>query len=161
LVNKNKNRRIMNNDFVTILPGEGFGKLRFSMTRDEVVNVAGKPDEIEDFTYSGETVETWHYDKYDFSISFEKNLDSSLDSIAISSPDALLNGERLIDKTKSEVVQILNKMNITDFEEETVEEDQDTTVTLLSFYDLGLILWFENDFLTEIQLGIFEDEEDS
>jgi len=72
-----------------------------------------------------------------------------------------LNGERLIDKTKSEVVQILNKMNITDFEEETVEEDQDTTVTLLSFYDLGLILWFENDFLTEIQLGIFEDEEDS
>ena len=50
-------------------------------------------------------------------------------------------------------------MNITDFDEEIVEEDPDTIVTLLSIYDLGLIFWFENDFLTEIQLGIFEDED--
>jgi len=149
----------MSNDFVTILPGEGFGKLRFNMTRDEVRNVAGKPDEIEEFVFSGETVETWHYDKYDFSLSFEKELDNRLASIAISSPDALLNGERLIDKTKPEVVQMLKKMNITDFDEEIVEEDPDTIVTLLSIYDLGLIFWFENDFLTEIQLGIFEDED--
>ncbi|HOG19413.1 MAG TPA: hypothetical protein PKW37_03105, partial [Salinivirgaceae bacterium] len=89
----------------------------------------------------------------------EKELDNRLASIAISSPDALLNGERLIDKTKPEVVQMLKKMNITDFDEEIVEEDPDTIVTLLSIYDLGLIFWFENDFLTEIQLGIFEDED--
>ncbi len=154
----------MSNDFQTILPGEGFGELRFGMSRAEVKKVVGAPDEIEEIPFSDEdendTIETWHYDKHDFSLSFEKSMDNRLASIATSSPDAKLHGEFLVDKTKDEVLAALKKMDIGEFEEELIEEDADTTVTLISLYDAGVNLWFENDYLTEIQWGIFEDESD-
>lgn len=153
----------MNNDFKTILIGEGFGDLRFGMTRAEVKKVVGDPDEIEEIPFSedeGDTIETWHYDAHDFSLSFEKSMDNRLASIATSSPDAKLNGELLVDKIKADVMTAMKKMDIGEFEEEVIEEDPDTKVTLVSFFEAGLNLWFENDYLTEVQWGLLEDEDD-
>jgi hypothetical protein len=151
----------MSNDFKTILIGEGFGELRFGMTRAEVKKVVGDPDEIEEIPFSeeeGDSIETWHYDAHDFSLSFEKSMDNRLASIATSSPDAKLNGEFLVDKIKADVMTAMKKMDLGEFEEEVIEEDPDTKVTLVSFFEAGLNLWFENDYLTEIQWGLLEDE---
>ena len=154
----------MSNDLKKILIGEGLGEIRFGMTRNEVKKILGEPDEIEEIPFSDEeddAIESWHYDEYEFSLSFEKLMDNRLASIALSALDATLNGEIIIDTTRDEVVKIIEKMNPGSFDEETIEEDSDTTVKLLNFYESGLSLWFENDYLTEAQWGLIENDEDS
>ena len=154
----------MSNDLKKILIGEGLGEVRFGMTRNEVKKILGDPDETEEISFSDEeddAIESWHYDEFEFSLSFEKSIDNRLSSIAISALDATLNGEAIVDKTRDVVIKTIEKMNLGSFEEETIEEDPKTKVKLLSFYESGLSLWFENEYLTEVQWGLIEDEEES
>ncbi|HON18896.1 MAG TPA: hypothetical protein PK990_06975 [Salinivirgaceae bacterium] len=151
----------MSKDFTTIIPGKGLGDLRFGMTRNEVKKIIGEPDEIEQIPFSddeNDTMETWHYDEHELSISFEKEMDNKLTTIAISALNASLNGEKLIDQHKDTVMAKLALMNLGEFDDEIIEEDEDSKISMVSCYDSGLIFWFENDILTEIQLGMLEDE---
>lgn len=154
----------MIHDFTTVLPGRGLGDLKFNMTRQEVEKIAGKPDEIENVRYDDlddETVETWHYDKYDFSLSFEKEIDNKLASIAISSPEAVLFGQKLIGSTKEDVAILLDKMLVKDTIEDTGEEDVEEDVTCLISNTLEITFWFESDILTEIQWSVFDSQPDA
>ena len=154
----------MSNDLKKILIGEGLGDVRFGMTRNEVKKILGDPDEIEEIPFSDEeddSIESWHYDEHEFSLSFEKSMDNRLSSVAISALDATLNGQAIVDKTRTEVIKIIEKMNLGSFEEETIEEDPETKVKLLTFFESGMSLWFENDYLTEVQWGLIEDDEES
>ena len=145
----------MSLDLVTVLPNEGLGDLKFGMTRKEVKALIGEPDEIENspFYEDEESVEMWHYDKHDFSIVFENDPKSTLEYIATSSPDTILCGEKLINKTYDEVLKFLEKTDCGKYEKEEFEEGGDM-VTLLYFNENQVNLWFDDGILTEIQWNI-------
>ncbi|MDD2563926.1 MAG: hypothetical protein PHU27_06900 [Salinivirgaceae bacterium] len=154
----------MVNNLKEILIGEGLGEIRFGMTQKEVKKILSAPDEVEVIPFSDEkddAIESWHYDEHEFSLSFDKAYENRLTSIAISALDATLNGVALVDKTRTEVIKAIEKMDLGNFEEETVEEDPEAVVKLLTFFESGVSLWFENEYLTEIQWGLLDDEEES
>jgi len=55
--------------------GIGIDDLKFGMDRDAVKKLIGEPTEKELFSYSEEDedlTEVWHYDEYNFYISFDE-----------------------------------------------------------------------------------------
>ncbi len=140
--------------------GVGIDKLKFGMTRDTVFKILGEPTEKELFSYSEEDedlTEVWHYDEYDFSLSFDEVDDWKLVMIAGSSDEMTLEGESLLGHSFEGVVEILNKIGYSDFEEDTLEE----TDRVLKFDEKSLNVWFDNDIATEIQWGPLWSDEDT
>ena len=52
-----------------ITPGIGLGVLRFGMTREQIKQLLGAPDEIVNEEADSET---WHYDELDLSLNFDQ-----------------------------------------------------------------------------------------
>jgi hypothetical protein len=145
--------------------GNGFGSIQFGMNRDEVKRLTGEPDEIENYQHSevnNEKSEAWHFDDPEISLAFEEFNDWKLTSIAVSSPDFLLEGKKLMGLGKDEVMQALKKMDLGKIQQEDCSSDESPELYLISVDDAGLNLWFDENVLTEIQWSIIwaEDDED-
>lgn len=143
----------MSINLLTIVPNEGLGDLKIGMTRKEVKALIGTPDEVENAPFYDDEgpVEIWHYDEHDISIVFNNDPKSTLDSIAITSPETTLYGKNIIDKTFVDVMQILEEENLGEYEREDFDEDGEQ-ITLLCFNDEQMELWFENGKLSEIKI---------
>lgn len=145
--------------------GQGFGSVKFGMSRDEVKNIAGDPDEIEKYDHDkvegeGEGAEAWHYDDPEVSFAFEEFNDWKLTSIAVSAPDFLLKGKKLMGLHVDEVVKILKTLDLGDVEQEDYSSAESPDLQLVTIEDAGLNLWFDESVLTEIQWSPLWDEDD-
>ena len=138
-----------------IVPGVGLGGIKFGMTRDEVKVVIGPPDDIESLPGFEEEVndqlESWHYDEYEFSLVFDEVYEWRLVSIAVSDPYFTLFGEHIIDMSKQEALDILEKNNIVITHVEDVSDDENPDIILMEAEDSGFMIWFQNDTAIEIQ----------
>ncbi|PLX19084.1 MAG: hypothetical protein C0599_11365 [Salinivirgaceae bacterium] len=145
-----------------IKAGIGLDNIKFGMFRDDVKNILGEPDEIDNHTDNedeGQT-ESWHYDELELSISFEEVDDMRLFSIAVSGEHYEFNGKKLIGSKKPQLLKDLKDLNITDLKEEAWETDDETKQELIFSEDLSLNFWMEDYELSEIQFGpLFEGEE--
>ncbi|ASB50852.1 hypothetical protein [Alkalitalea saponilacus] len=144
--------------------GTGIGKLKFGMTRKEVVSIIGEPNEIEEFT-PDETNDTgnsiaWHYDELELSASFDEEDNWRLTSLAVSSPDYLFEDINLIGLSQEEVMQQIEMMDLGDIELEDLSDEDLVNQQVGSIPDVSLNLWFEDGILTEIQWGPYWDDED-
>jgi hypothetical protein len=152
-------------DLNEIIIGQGIGSIVFGMTKDELIEVAGKPDEKEQFNYdeSDENqAESWHYDSLELSVAFEEINDWKLTSIAVSSPGYSLEGKKLIGLTKDEVLKEISSFDLGTMEYEDCSTDESPDLGVISFDESALNLWFDEGVLTEIQWGaLWEDENDS
>jgi len=142
--------------------GKGLDKLKFGMTRDQVTDAIGEPNEIENYNPleedEGESI-AWHYDELELSASFDEEDDYRLTSIAVSSSEYLFEGVNLIGLSEEEVMQQIELMDLGDVELETMEEES-ALQSVGSIQEVSLNLWFENGELSEIQWGPFWDEEE-
>jgi hypothetical protein len=139
-----------------IIPGVGLGTIKFGMTRDEVKNIAGKPDEIENVPGFDEEVndelESWHYDEYEFSLVFDAEYEWRLVSIAVSDPYFLFEGKSIIGMPKNEVMDLLNKANIEISNVEDLSDEETPDLELVESDEAGLMVWFENEEAIEMQI---------
>lgn len=146
----------MQENLKEIRPGKGLGVLKFDVTKEEVLNLLGKPSEKESFNLSeleNDKTEAWHYDDLYLSLSFDEENDWLLSSIAISSPDFLLDGEPLIGKSKEEILKICERKGWGEpMEDEEIQEENPENC-LIHVDESGMSFWFENDELTEVQIG--------
>ncbi len=140
-----------------IKPCEGVGEIKFGMTRDELIQAIGEPDEVHEMEFDGEKSETWHYDYLELSVSFEANDNWKLTVISVSSEDFTLKGEKLIGMDMDAILTKLKDLGAVriDLEEEDLGQE------LIIVEDLHLNFWFEGSFsegtkLTEIQLEVCE-----
>jgi hypothetical protein len=158
------NNLIMKEKSKNIELGKGFGSIIFGMTREEVRKITGEPDEIENYQHTdvnNEKAEAWHFDDPEISLAFEEFNDWKLTSIAVSSPEFLLEGNNLMGLGKEEVLLTLKKMKLGKIEQEDCSSDESPDLYLLSAEDAALNLWFDENVLTEIQWSqIWEDEDD-
>lgn len=140
--------------------GIGVNNIKFGMDRSEVKQILGEPTEKELFSYSEEDedlTEVWHYDEYDFSLSFDEADNWKLIMIAASEEDCNLNGKEIIGLEFDKVVAILKEMGYTDLEEDELEEgDRVIKIEKDSFN-----VWFDDNIATELQWGPRWDDDDT
>lgn len=136
--------------------GKGLGSLTFGNTREEVKAMLGAPSDIEKYNLSeleGDETEAWHYDELDLSLSFDEENEWKLSSIAVSNEDYTLEGIALIGRSKEEVLEEFRKHQWGEPEEDE-EVSEETPENCLMHVDKSSIsLWFENEELSEMQIG--------
>ncbi len=144
--------------------GTGLGDIQFGCTKEKLKYLIGEPDEVDTYNASGEEdgylTESWHYDEYEFSVSFDEEDNWKLTTISTSSPECFFNGNKLVGKEKDEVLQLLEDENLGDNELDDMSDDK-TDQKLVSFLSSSLNLWFENGELSEIQWGVLWNDEDT
>lgn len=131
--------------------GVGLGELKFGMTRDEVVSLIGKPEDIDMIDGEGDNdMESWHYDTKEFSLLFDEDYGWRLVSISVSDPFFTLFGKSIIGMSKSDLLQFLeyNEMEISD-EEDISEEDEN--LQLIEIDEAGILIWLNEDEIIELQ----------
>ena len=142
--------------------GIGLGNVRFGSSKAAVEKILGEPNEIDqvDVPIDEEeiSIEQWHYDDLELSLSFDDNDDELLDTFAVSSPEYTLDGVSLIGKSIIEINSIINDLNLGTCEKENLSDDEDNT-HVYSFIESNMNFWFEDDELSEIQWGPDENHE--
>ncbi len=161
-----------------IKSGEGLGKIKFGMTREQLEKLIGEPDEIEDFSYSSDEdddlvnededneededaqTELWHYDNLELSVSFDEEVDWRLVNIAVSSSDYTFKGEKIIGLGRAELLDTLKKLGLTNLKQEDHSSKESPNHKLVASEALGINFWLENDVLAEMQWGpLFIDDD--
>ena len=78
--------------------------------------ILGEPNEIDTVDVAIEdedvSIEQWHYDELELSLSFDDYEDELLDTFAISSTDYTLNGISLIGKSIYEIDSMIEQLNL-------------------------------------------------
>ncbi|PCJ26352.1 MAG: hypothetical protein COA97_06105 [Flavobacteriales bacterium] len=144
--------------------GSGLGDIQFGCTKEKLRYLIGEPNEIDTYNASGEDdgylTEAWHYDEYEFSVSFDEEDNWKLTTISISSPECTFNENKLIGKEIDEVLQLLENENFGENELDDLS-DETSSQKLISFVNASLNLWFEDGKLSEIQWGVLWGDEDT
>ena len=143
--------------------GVGVGPIQFGMCKHEVLEILGLPThkEIEKDFETGDAVETWDYENFGFSFSFDEEEDWRLETITINSSNFLLNGVGLIGENIQTVQDFIEQANIGDMEFEDYSTDENPNHELIDVDEANLFFWFQNEVLTEIQMGVQWDDDDN
>lgn len=150
----------MKEKILNIEIGAGIAGFSFGATREETKKAVGEPDEKEigdDGFENGGTVEVWHYDEFELSVEFIEEFDWKLSTIAINAEECQLKGVPIMGKSLNEVTNILENMDIGEFESQKLDMEDEHDIVMVSAIDAGLDFWFENDILTEIQISSLDE----
>ena len=142
--------------------GKGLGPLTFGSTQEQVLALLGEPAEREKYSLSeleNDDTEAWHYDDLDLSRSFDEENEWRLSSIAISGEEYLLDGQSLIGKSKAEMIAFILEHGWDEPQEDEEVKQENSGNCLLHVDKASISLWFENDLLTEMQIGQSYSEE--
>ncbi len=146
----------MNQEIKEIKPGIGLGNIRFGMTRDEVVKLAGQPDDIEKLPgfeeETNDSLESWHYDTHELSLVFDADYDWRLVSIAVSDSFFTLYDTPLVGMQKPDLLEFMEKHSIEITGLEDVSDDENPDLELIECDDEGFMIWLEDDEVIEIQI---------
>ncbi|MFN8337660.1 MAG: hypothetical protein U0T36_01455 [Saprospiraceae bacterium] len=152
----------MQKNIKEIVTGVGIGDIKFGMSREEIRKIAGKPDDIENLPGFDEeisdTLESWHYDEYEFSLVFDADYDWKMVSIAVSDPFFTFHGKSIVGMDKQDVMDLLEKHNIEISSIEDVSDEENPGLELIESENDGLMIWLEDD--TVIEMQILPDVED-
>src|SRR5690606_25038971 len=87
--------------------GKGLGKIKFGLTREEVEELIGEPEEIEESEEEDEFEhEAWNYWEDGYSLYFDKEDDYRLSCIETANRDMLLWNERIFEMSQKQLVQL-------------------------------------------------------
>lgn len=145
---------------MTILPEIGFDKVKFGQTRDEVIAILGKPDEIVDNENygDGELATIFYYDEPQISLSFDKEENYRLVEISFDDEEFDMNGDIKVGMPIENAVEAADKAGIgecyeQDLADELDQEQIDAQVRLFVYEDKNVCLWSEDGLLSTIQIG--------
>lgn len=144
-----------------IIPCVGFDKIKFGMTRDEVMAQLGQPDEIQEDQNYGDTpdelVTVFYYDEIGVSMSFDKEADYRLTEMSFENEEFTLCDTIRVGMPVEKVFEAIEKSDY-DFGEcyeETLDDEESDggRIALFVCEDCGISLWFEEGELSTIQAG--------
>ena len=138
---------------LVIEPLKGYGDLKFGMSIDEVVAMLGEPsnnEELEPIIEGNETSSVlYDYDDFFASICFEGVGKMLVSSISTSNEDATLFGEKIYDKNRNQIIELMKKNGYKEFDEEEQEGD-----TCLIYDELMLDFYFNEGELIDVVWGV-------
>jgi len=130
---------------VIVRPLVGLDDVRFGMSRDDVEQLLGEPEERAVEIDATEQTEAWYYWTRELSLTFDAEADWRLTTIDVGSPAAELRGKRLVGATLDELRAALPEFALewNGSEFEPIEVD-----------DLSMFLWIEDGVLDSIQWSV-------
>jgi hypothetical protein len=132
--------------------GTGIGNIRFGYTMDQVRDIMGEPEEIEESDEDDEFEhKAWNYWEQGYSFFFDREDDYRLSCIQTENPEVLLFGQKVFDLTADEVKSLVQREGLTDFETEKLESGE----TRLSYEKEMIDLYLEDGRLLAINFGVF------
>ncbi|GHA64627.1 hypothetical protein [Pontibacter akesuensis] len=132
--------------------GKGLGKIKFGLTMEEVEQLIGEPEEVEESDEEDEFEhQAWNYWEEGYSLYFDKEDDYRLSCIETANREVQIWGERVFEMSRDQVMQLFADNDITDPEEEEAE----TGETRISFEREMIDLYFDEDQLIAINFGVF------
>lgn len=152
----------MKTDLKDIKSGIGLGVIKFGMKRDDVKAILGKATEIEKFSHpeKGTPVsESWHYDEQDLSLSFDKEDDWRLVTIAVSGEEYQYKGHSFIGMKKVTLLKVLKELKVDDLDFEDWASEDTPTQELIASDELGINIWLEEETVSEVQWGPLYDDD--
>ncbi|MCQ2253322.1 MAG: hypothetical protein MJZ61_07720 [Bacteroidales bacterium] len=148
---------------MNLVIGQGIGPAKFGMTEEEIIDLFGKPDdkEVEDYG-DGKTL-TLFYDTMMTDFSFDTDEDENgnevfrLSSILCVNPDYTLDNKIHFGDSEEAFVKYTRNMKAADPQ---IEVDQETKERILYLDDLSLMAIFDDEGLSTIQIGYWDDEDE-
>ncbi len=141
--------------------GSGIGAFQFGLTRESLEKAVGPADEIEENAEEDDvlgSIEVWHYDSYNLSVEFIEGNEWRLSTIAVNNDDCSLGGIKLLGKSLPEIENVLETLKLGEYDIQTIDMAEENEIEMISVFEAGLDLWFENKLLTEIQLTPVQEE---
>ncbi|RIJ37639.1 hypothetical protein [Pontibacter oryzae] len=132
--------------------GKGLGKIKFGLTMEEVEELLGEPEEVEESDEEDEFEhQAWNYWEDGYSLYFDKEDDYRLSCIETANREVQIWGERIFEMSRAQIIQLFADNDITNPEEEEAE----TGETRISFEKEMIDLYFDEDQLIAINFGVF------
>jgi len=156
-----KSKKINKKDMkTTIVPGVGFGDLKFGMSEEEVVGLLGKPDEIEvQEMDDDESINIYYYDNIGISMSFDSMEEFRLVEFAFDDSRFVLENELFPGMTKELFLKHAEELGDYDVDDLT-GEDSDVT-ELYVFEDKNINVWIKDGVVDTIQIGPFWSDDEN
>lgn len=135
--------------------GQGIGDLKFGLSMDDIEEIMGEPEEIEESDEEDEFEhKAWNYWDTGFSFYFDKEDDYRLSCIETANPNVTLWGQRIFEMSMNEVADLFKKKGIAEPEKEKMENN----VTCLSYDKEMIDLYFEEGKLLAVNFGVHMDD---
>lgn len=132
--------------------GKGLGKIKFGLTMEEVEELIGEPEEVEESDEEDEFEhQAWNYWEEGYSLYFDKEDDYRLSCIETANREVQIWGDRVFEMSKAQILQLFADNDITGPEEEETE----TGETRVSFEREMIDMYFDDDQLIAINFGVF------
>src|SRR5215217_6808066 len=94
--------------------GTGIGNIRFGYTMDQVKDIMGEPEEVEESDEDDEFEhKAWNYWEQGYSFFFDREDDYRLSCIQTEDPDVILFGKKVFDLPAKEVMALLKEQGLT------------------------------------------------
>jgi hypothetical protein len=156
-LNEIKNKKTMK---TTIVPGVGFGTLKFGMSEEEVIKKIGKPDEIEVQEMDDEeSINIYYYDDLGVSMSFDSMEDFRLVEFAFD--DSRYTMEKDFFPGMSKDLFLENADKLGDYDMEDVSGEDTDVAELYVFEDKNINVWVKDGVVDTIQIGPFWSDDEN
>ncbi len=137
-----------------ILPGIGFGSIKFGMEEHEASNYLGDPDETEVQDYGeGGKANVLYYDELGISISYDKEEDFRLTEISFESDKFVLYNTIKVGITKDELLKAIKDAKMGDYEHEDLASEGFEGKELFTFEEENINIWVDGNVVESIQIG--------
>lgn len=148
-----------------IIPGVGIGCIKFGMSQSEVINVLGKPDEINEFEYV-EGEHDWYFELYYLNkgLAFSFNADDSykLGQISITAKGHLLFSKDVLGYKIIQLQEFLSNITNELPKYENCTWGKTESYELLNLESYGLLFWFKSGILDELVCSyLFENDNET
>ena len=134
-----------------IILKEGFGPLRFGMQINSVIDLIGKPSEVEEI---GEDLEmpatVLYYEEKGLSLFFENLDQEKLSCINIETEEIFLFEQQIKNKTSKEIVELMRENKIF---EQTMDKEE-WGEERISYEEYAIDFFFLDDKLNSVTLGL-------
>jgi len=138
-----------------IIPKKGLGELKFGMDMEKVVSALGEPEDVDNFEGDEElNAVLLHYQDKGFSVFFEGLTRQVVAGIETDYSDATLFGEKVIGMTEEQVIALMTRNGIPDYDKETEEGE-----TRLSFEEIMVDFYLRNGKVAFVNWDVIVDEE--
>ncbi|MCK5148085.1 hypothetical protein KAR48_15115 [bacterium] len=133
--------------------GTGLNNINFGIKQEQLIALLGEPDKINPLDQEQEGKVIVYYNDLRAKFKFDKDEEMKLYAIEVFHPEALLFGEKLIDKSSMEIIEALKAKGY----EKLAYENYKTFNTIFC-ETIWMTFQFEFDLLTGIEFSPLFDE---
>ena len=147
----------MSKVYIDIKSGIGLGDIKFGVSREDLKGLIGEPDEVENYTLTGDEedqTESWHYDELELSVSFLKKDAWKLVSLTSSSEDSIFKGIELIGLSQKQLKEELSNLAVKDLQFEDCSSEETPNLELVYSMQEGMNFWLEEGVVTDVEWGV-------